>query len=142
MAQALVLTPWHTDEDGNRNLLLTVALITRNQTTFSQWWVQDATGQGAGRIPFGPNTCAALVECDVATLSFIDSDARFRVLYDDNSRLATRILNRNQFNAVRDYFITRLGWSAAQVDAAIGTEVGGRTVGQLTDALIAYLRNV
>jgi hypothetical protein len=140
MAQALVMTPW-TESAGERDLLLTTALITRQQTTPSVWWVQDVTGQAAPRIPLGPNACAALVECDVVTLAFIDGDSRFRVLYDDNSRLATRVLTNNQFNNVRQFFTQRLGWTTAQVDAALGTAVNGRTVGQMVDGLIAYLRS-
>ena len=77
---------------------------------------------------------------DQATLDAVDAEARLRVLYDDGSRLAGRVLSAAQFNAVRNFLTSRLGFTTAQADAAVGTSVGGRTVAQIVAALVAWLQ--
>jgi hypothetical protein len=139
MSTALVLSLWVTDEDGTRYPFINDALS--GQTG---WTVTDVTAQQAGKILFPglPNAVAVFVTCSPATLAVIDANVQLRVVYDDGSRLASRTLNNAQFNALRNFLINRFGWTTAQVDAAIGTSHGGRTVAQIVDALLAYLRTV
>lgn len=141
MANALVLTPWVSTTDPDTGADSRTVLLQEMAQPGRLAWT-DVTGQAAPRIMQALNVCAVWVTCDDTMLAAIDADPRFRVLYDSGSRLASRTLNNPQFNAIRNFLINRLGFTSAQVDAAIGTSHGGRTVAQIVDALIAYIRTL
>ncbi|MCC6188203.1 MAG: hypothetical protein IT318_04185 [Anaerolineales bacterium] len=142
MATALVLSHWVELLDDDGALCRTPLLDELAQPGRFAW--RDVTGQLARRIGAAgsPNVVALLVRCDAALLAAIDADPRFRVLYDDGSRPAERTPTDAQFGAVRNFLSNRLGFTAAQIDAAIGTSHGGRTVAQIVTALLAYLRTL
>lgn len=151
MANALVATPWVETVDpetqivGRETLLVQTLAAARQSDPLVNWRMADVTGQqlepGTGRFrASSPNTTLWLGTFSAQALAVIDATANLRVLYDDESRLADRTLNNNQFNQIRNYLTTRLGWNTAQVDAVIGTSHGGRTVRQIAVALLAYMR--
>lgn len=152
MPVALVATSWmevidtETGEIDRAPLLLSALSQQREVDPTISWSWSDVTGQqlepGTGRFRLGsPNTVFCLGTFSDNALAFIDTQSDLRVLYDDGSRLATRILTNAQFNQVRNFLAQRLGWTTTQIDAGLGTSVGGRTVAQLVAGLISYLRS-
>lgn len=143
MPDALVLTPWVETTDPDTGLTGRTVLLQEMAQPERLVWV-DVTAQFSGRIgAVGlPNVCAVWVRCDDAMLAAIDADPRFRVMYDDTSRLASRTLNNQQFNAVRTFLANRLGFTIEQIDASVGTRHNGRTVAEIVAALISYIRSL
>jgi len=131
MNKAHILTPWDGDgsEDNPYHPLLSDAFPT------TQSW-RDVTGQPVPNLHPDPNLLVIEVICDKETLSAIEADPRFLVIWgsdmsDKNEKPSTKIVSD-----IRSW-LTSQSLSTSQATSIIKTS---KTFEQISDELRTYLK--
>ena len=131
MIRSMVISPWHGDgtEDG--------PMVGRVAVDYALATYRDATDDAP--TPPAAGFMVASITLDDAQFAALEADADYHVLWDEpNPRPPDAMPPASEWGQLRS-FLARQGISQAQIRAAIGQNINGRSRAQIASQLVAWL---